>query len=66
MFKKNKIYKFYDQVKQEAYKVVWPNRKELISLTSIVVIAVSVFSIICLILDYSIHTIMQLLLNLGK
>ncbi|WP_253308420.1 preprotein translocase subunit SecE [Rickettsia endosymbiont of Orchestes rusci] len=66
MFKENKIYKFFEQVKQETYKVVWPAKKELIASTSIVVVAVFIFSLICLVLDYTIHNIIQILLNIGK
>ncbi|MCC8417289.1 MAG: preprotein translocase subunit SecE [Rickettsia endosymbiont of Bryobia graminum] len=66
MLKENKVYKFYEQVKQEAYKIVWLSKKELITSTVIVVVAVFIFSMICLVLDYSIHSIMQILLNIGK
>ncbi|XVN40642.1 MAG: preprotein translocase subunit SecE [Rickettsia endosymbiont of Argas persicus] len=66
MFKEYKIYKFFEQVKQEAYKVVWPTKKELIASTSVVIVAVLIFSLICLVLDYSIHNIIQILLNIGK
>ncbi|WP_341791469.1 preprotein translocase subunit SecE [Rickettsia endosymbiont of Gonocerus acuteangulatus] len=66
MFKEYKIYKFFEQVKQEAYKVVWPTKKELTASTLVVIVAVFVFSLICLVLDYGIHNIMQILLNIGK
>lgn len=66
MLKENKIYKFYEQVKQEAYKIVWLSKKELVTSTIIVFVAVFIFSIICLLLDYTIHGVMQLLLNIGK
>ncbi len=66
MFKENRAYKFYEQVKQEAYKITWLSKKELVTSTVIVVVAVFVFSIICLVLDYTIHGIMQVLLGIGK
>ncbi|WPY00445.1 Protein translocase subunit SecE [Candidatus Trichorickettsia mobilis] len=66
MLKDNKIIKFYEQVKQEAYKVVWPNKKELITSTSIIVVAVLICSVICMILDYGIHGLVRILLNIGK
>ncbi len=66
MLKEAKIYKFYEQVKQEAQRVVWPNKKELITSTGIVMAAVLVFSLFCLFLDYGIHSIIQMLLNVGK
>jgi preprotein translocase subunit SecE len=65
MLKENKVFRFYEQVKQEAYRVVWPKKKELISSTLIVIVAVFIFSIIFLVLDYSIHNIVQILLNIG-
>ncbi|MGI4775459.1 MAG: preprotein translocase subunit SecE [Janthinobacterium lividum] len=66
MLKENKAYKFYEQVKQEACKVSWPKKKELTTSTAIVLATVLVFSIIFLVLDYSIHNIIQFLLTIGK
>ncbi|MBY0533835.1 Protein translocase subunit SecE [Candidatus Megaera venefica] len=66
MFKNLKAYKFFDQVKQEAKKVIWPVKKELITSTSIVVVAVLLFSLVSLVLDYGIHNLIQFLLNIGK
>ena len=66
MFKEYKFYKFFEQVKQETYKVVWPTKKELTASTLVVIIAVFIFSLICLVLDYGIHNIIQILLNIGK
>jgi preprotein translocase subunit SecE len=65
MLKETKIYKFYEQVRQEANKVIWPTKKELTTSTGIVIIAVSVFSLVCLILDYGIHALVQLMLSIG-
>ena len=64
--KQTKIYKFFDQVRQEAKKVVWPERKELITSVVVVIIAVFLFSLASLILDYGIHNIIKFLLNIGK
>lgn len=61
----NKISKFFEQVKQEASRVVWPARKELVNSTVIVVVAVFIFSLICLVLDYGIYKVMQVLLTIG-
>jgi preprotein translocase subunit SecE len=66
MLRDNRIYKFYEQVKQEAYKVTWPQKKELVGSTVIVVLAVFIFSIIFLVLDYSILNIVHILLDVGK
>ena len=41
MVKKTKIFKFYEEVKQEGLKVVWPEKKELI--TSVIVVLIAVF-----------------------
>jgi preprotein translocase subunit SecE len=64
--KQTKIYKFFDQVRQEAKKVVWPERKELITSVVVVIIAVFLFSLASLILDYGIHNIIKFFLNIGK
>ena len=64
--KQTKIYKFFDQVWQEAKKVVWPERKELVTSVVVVIIAVFLFSLASLILDYGIHNIIKFFLNIGK
>ncbi|GAB4163072.1 MAG: hypothetical protein Tsb006_1740 [Rickettsiaceae bacterium] len=66
MLKKLNVYKFFDQVKQEAKKVVWPEKKELITSVSIVIIAVLIFSLVTMFLDYGIHNLVKFLLNIGK
>lgn len=66
MIKQMKMYKFFEQVKQEARKVVWPQKKELWTSVLVVVVVVTICSIISLLLDYGIHNMIQFLLNLGK
>ena len=66
VMKQTKLYKFFDQVRQEAKKVVWPERKELITSVVVVIIAVCLFSLVSLILDYGIHNAVRFLLNIGK
>lgn len=60
------IYKFFEQVRQEAKKVVWPQKKELVTSVVVVLIAVCLFSLACLVLDYGIHNLVKFLLNIGK
>lgn len=66
MLKSSKVYRFYEEVKQEVLKIVWPQKKELISSTVVVIVTVCVFSVIFLLLDYGIHSVMHFLLTLGK
>lgn len=66
MLNKLKPFKFFDQVKQEAKKVIWPKKKELIASASIVIVTVLLFSFVSLILDYGIHNLIRFLLNIGK
>ena len=66
VMKQTKLYKFFDQVRQEAKKVVWPEKKELVTSVIVVIIAVSLFSLASLILDYGIHNTVKFLLNIGK
>ena len=66
MLNKLKPFKFFSQVKQEAKKVVWPEKKELIASASIVVVSVLLFSLASLVLDYGIHNSVRFLLNIGK
>ncbi len=64
--KLKEIYKFYNEIKQEAKKIIWPSRQELISTFLVVVAVTIIFSLCCLFLDYIIHSIITLLLNIGK
>lgn len=64
MLKIGKFYKFFEQVKQELTKVTWLNSKELFVLVSLVLVVVSVFSLICLFVDYGLSSFVQLLINL--
>lgn len=66
MLKNLWLYKFYEQVKQEAYRVAWPTRKDVMTSTGVVLLVVLVFSLVCVLLDYSIHSVIQFVLNLGK
>lgn len=60
------VVKFIDQVKQEAKKIAWPDKKDLMTSGSIVIISVLIFSLITMLLDYSIHSLIDFLLNIGK
>ncbi len=60
------IVKFFEQVKQEAKKVTWPEKKDLIASTSVVVVSVMIFSFVVMGLDYGIHSFISFLVNFGK
>jgi preprotein translocase SecE subunit len=66
MLEKLKAYKFFDQVKQEAKKVVWPEKKELMTSVLVVFAAVFAFGVVSMIFDYSVHSVISFLLNIGK
>ncbi|AVP88166.1 SecE [Candidatus Phycorickettsia trachydisci] len=60
------IYKFYSEVKQEARRIIWPSRKDLISTTIVVLVVIFLLSLCGLFLDFIIHKVITFLLNLGK
>lgn len=66
MIKIGEVAKFIDQVKQEAKRITWPDKKDLITSGSIVIVSVLIFSLITMLLDYTIHSLMDFLLNIGK
>ncbi len=47
MFKESRLYKFYEQVKHEAYKISWPTSKELVTSTAVVLFVVLIVSLLC-------------------
>ncbi len=66
MLKNLKAYKFASQVKQEAKKVIWPEKRGLINSVGVVVIVVLIFGLVSLVLDYGIHSLVRFLLNIGR
>lgn len=66
MMKIGEVAKFIDQVKQEAKRITWPDKKDLITSGSVVIVSVLIFSLITMLLDYTIHSLMDFLLNIGK
>ncbi len=66
MMRIGEVAKFIDQVKQEAKRITWPDKKDLITSGSIVIVSVLIFSLITMLLDYTIHNLMDFLLNIGK
>jgi preprotein translocase subunit SecE len=61
-----KIRRFYTETMQEFYKIVWPNRNELIITSTVVIVSVIFFSFLFLGVDYVVHYIIRVLLNIGK
>lgn len=66
MLKVKRVIEFCKQVKSEAMKVVWVDIREVWMSVLVILVAVGLFSILCVMLDYGIHNIVQLLLNIGK
>lgn len=61
-----KIYQFYDQVKQEAFKINWLSRKDLVRSTLVVLATVTTVSLVFLSIDFIIHKVVNFLLILGN
>ena len=57
--------KFIQDVKQEAFKVTWPTKKETLQGTLMVVAMAIVASLFFLLLDQILKFLLELLLNLG-
>ncbi|NLN14263.1 MAG: preprotein translocase subunit SecE [Tissierellia bacterium] len=57
---KGKLSSYFKGVKAEMKKVLWPNRKELINFTAVVIWISILISVIVYLLDLGIHGILQL------
>ncbi|AIL64926.1 preprotein translocase subunit SecE [Rickettsiales bacterium Ac37b] len=55
---------FLSQVKQEALKVSWPSKKEVITSTIVVIVMLVFFSGFFLLIDILIHYLIQTILGL--
>ena len=59
------IFKFIQQSRQEASKIVWPNRRETITTTVMVFIMVAILSTFFLITDSIISFLLRILLSIS-
>ena len=57
--------KFFQEVKQEAFKVTWPTGKETVQGTLMVVAMAIVASLFFLLLDQILKFLLELILNLS-
>jgi len=60
-----KLTKFLREVRSEMRKVSWPNRKELITYTIVVIITVIIVSVFTSVVDVLISGFLNLLARLG-
>ncbi len=59
------IFKFIQQSRQEASKIVWPNRRETITTTVMVFIMVAILSTFFLITDSIISFLLRIVLSIS-
>ena len=59
------IFKFIQQSRQEASKIVWPNRRETITTTVMVFIMVAILSTFFLITDSIISFLLRIILSMS-
>ena len=57
--------KFVQEVKQEAFKVTWPTRKETLQGTLMVVAMAIIASLFFLLVDQILKSLLQIVLNIG-
>lgn len=60
---KEKLTTYIRGVKAELKKVIWPNKKELINYTSVVILISAIVAIIVYVLDLGIHGILSLIIR---
>lgn len=56
---------FFSQVKKEVFRVTWPSRKEAVTSSITVFIAVAVASVFFVLVDMLIYKFVQFLLSYG-
>ena len=55
--------KFIKETKAELKKVIWPNRKELVSFTSVVLVAVVIAALLIFVIDLTFGQILGLIIG---
>jgi preprotein translocase subunit SecE len=61
--KKGKMSAYFKGVKAETKKVIWPNKKELLNYTGVVILMCVIVSLIVWALDLGIHKLLSLILK---
>ena len=61
--KKGKMSTYFKGVKAEMKKVIWPNKKELLNYTGVVILISGIVSLIVYLLDIGIHRVLALFIK---
>lgn len=60
---KRSLAKYFRGVKSEFKKVVWPTKKEIVNLSSIVIVAIIIFSVLLLVYDKIVAFLLNLIIG---
>jgi preprotein translocase subunit SecE len=60
---KEKLSTYFRGVKAELKKVIWPNKKELINYTGVVILLSAVVALVVYVLDLGIHGVLSLIIK---
>lgn len=60
---KDKLSTYFRGVKAELKKVIWPNKKELINYTGVVILISVLIAIVVYVLDVGIHGVLSLIIK---
>ena len=63
--KMTNVFKFIQQTRQEASKILWPNRRETVTTTVMVFVMVAILATFFFIVDSIIGVILRLLLSIN-
>ena len=59
------VFKFIQQTRQEASKILWPNRRETVTTTVMVFVMVAILATFFFIVDSIVGAILRLLLSIN-
>lgn len=58
-----RLYNFYQEVRHEARNITWPTKNYLTRSTTLIIGIVSIASLVCLLVDYTVHYIITSILK---
>jgi preprotein translocase subunit SecE len=58
-----KATKFVKETRSEVKKVIWPNRKELVSFTSVVLVSVLIAALLIFVVDFAFGQVLGLIIR---
>lgn len=59
------MFKYFSQIKQEFFRISWPDRRKTLSATAMVFVMIFIMALYFFFVDLGLSSVVNLLLNIG-